>query len=87
MAPLNEQKREAGAVVGSQYCLEKAAHFTMENAAHSKAWTITNANGQEVYRVPKGVDWCNAKRDLVDMDDNTIVFMEEKVTPELQYKC
>ena len=74
------QSPEPGAVVGAQYCSLKAEQFTLENAIFSKDWSITNANGQEVYRVRgKRVDWCKAKRELVDMDGNTIVLMEQKV--------
>jgi len=73
------QSREPGAVVGAQYCLQKAEQFKLENAVLSKDWTITNANGQEVFRVRgKKMDWCKAKRELVDMDGNTIVLMEQK---------
>ncbi|KAG0589793.1 hypothetical protein KC19_1G048300 [Ceratodon purpureus] len=73
------QSPEPGAVVGAQYCSLKAEQFTLENAIFSKDWSITNANGQEVYRVRgKRVDWCKAKRELVDMDGNTIVLMEQK---------
>ena len=75
------QSREPGAVVGAQYCLQKAEQFKLENAVLSKDWTITNANGQEVFRVRgKKMDWCKAKRELVDMDGNTIVLMEQKVS-------
>lgn len=73
------QGREPGAVVGSQYCLQKAEQFTLDNAIFTKDWSITNANGQEVFRVRgKRVDWCKGKRELVDLDGNTIVVMKEK---------
>lgn len=73
------QGREPGAVIGSQYCLQKAEQFTLENAIFTKDWSITDANSQEVYRVRgKPVDWCAAKRELVDLDGNPIVVMKEK---------
>jgi uncharacterized protein YxjI len=77
--PLHQQ-REPGAVVGAQYCLKTAEQFTLENAIFSKDWSITNAtSGQEVFRVRgKRVDWCKAKRELVDLDGNPIVLMEQK---------
>lgn len=75
------QKGEPGAVVGAQYCLLRAEQFTLENAVFSKDWTITNADGQEVFHVRgKRVEWCKAKRELVDLDGNTIVLMEQKVS-------
>ena len=80
------KNREPGAVVGAQYCLLKPEQFTLENAIFSKNWSITNANGEEVYRVRgKKVDWCKAKRELVDMDGNTIVLMEQKVMISIRF--
>lgn len=74
------QKSRPGAVVGTQYCLQRAERFTMENAIFSKHWSITNANGQEVFHVRgKKIEWGRAKRELVDLEGNTIVLMEQKV--------
>jgi uncharacterized protein YxjI len=73
------QPREPGAIVGAQYCHAKAEQFALENAIFNKDWSITNANGQEVFRVRgKRFEWCKAKRELVDMDGNSIVLMQEK---------
>jgi uncharacterized protein YxjI len=75
------QSREPGAVVGAQYCVQKAEQFTLENAIFTKDWTIRkNGDREEVFRVRgKKLDWCKAKRELVDTNGNPIVLMEAKV--------
>jgi uncharacterized protein YxjI len=73
------QHREPGPVVGEQYCHKTVQEFTLENAVVTKDWSITNADGHEVFRVRgKMFDWCKKKRQLVDLDGNPIVLMESK---------
>lgn len=70
------------AVVRQRYCLQNAAQYRLENELLSKAWTITDAKGEVVFRVRgKKVDWYKSKRELVDESGNIVVYMEEKVRP------
>lgn len=74
-------RREPSSVVGEQYCQKTVQEFTLENAIVTKDWSITNANGHEVFRVRgKLFDCFKKKRQLVDLDGNPIVLMESKVT-------
>lgn len=67
------------AVVRQRYCLQNAAQYRLENELLSKAWTITDAKGEVVFRVRgKKVDWYKSKRELVDESGNIVVYMEEK---------
>jgi uncharacterized protein YxjI len=67
------------AVVRQRYCLQSAAQYRLENELMSKAWTITDAVGEVVFRVRgKKVDWVKSKRELVDDNGNVVVYMEEK---------
>lgn len=67
-------------VVAQRYCLANTAQYRLENEILSKAWTITDAMGEVVFRVRgKKVDWVKSKRELVDEHGNSIVYMEEKV--------
>lgn len=69
-------------VVSQRYCLQNAAQYRLENELMSKAWTITDASGEVVFRVRgKKVDWYKSKRELLDESGNTVVYMEEKVCP------
>ncbi|XP_024393150.1 protein LURP-one-related 15 [Physcomitrium patens] len=66
-------------VVAQRYCLANTAQYRLENEILSKAWTITDAMGEVVFRVRgKKVDWVKSKRELVDEHGNSIVYMEEK---------
>ena len=70
------------AVVRQQYCLQNAAQYRLENELLSKAWVITDANEEVVFRVRgKKVNWYKSKRELLDESGNTVVYMEEKVCP------
>lgn len=81
------QLQEAGSVVGQQYCTQKAAQFRLENAIFTKDWTITNSNGDVVFRVQGNlVDWFKAKRELVDSEGKPVVLMEEKVSSSCHHK-
>lgn len=81
------QLQEAGPVVGQQYCTQKAAQFRLENAIFTKDWTITNSNGDVVFRVQGNlVDWYKAKRELVDFEGKPVVLMEEKVSSCCHHK-
>lgn len=67
------------AVVRQRYCLQNAAQYRLENELMSKAWTITDAVGEVVFRVRgKKVDWVKSKRELIDDNGNVVVYMEEK---------
>ena len=82
---LHAPTQALAAVVRQRYCIPTAAQYRLENELMSKAWTITNANGEVVFRVRgKKVDWIKSKRELVDESGNTVVYMEEKVCPVLE---
>ncbi|KAG0579223.1 hypothetical protein M758_4G084100 [Ceratodon purpureus] len=76
---LHAPTQALAAVVRQRYCIPTAAQYRLENELMSKAWTITDANGEVVFRVRgKKVDWIKSKRELVDESGNTVVYMEEK---------
>lgn len=77
---LHAPTQTLAAVVRQRYCLQSAAQYRLENELLSKAWTITDATGEVVFRVRgKKVDWVKSKRELVDENGNVVVHMEEKV--------
>lgn len=86
---LHAPVQEVAAVVMQRYCLQNAAQYRLENELLSKAWTITDATGEVVFRVRgKKVDWVKSKRELVDENGDVVVYMEEKVlTPFFSWKC
>lgn len=76
------QKPAAGAVVGKQFCLEKAAQFKLENEVMGKGWTVTDSDGALVLRVQgKSFNCYKPKREVVDPAGHVVVRMEQKVCP------